>query len=234
MKTFRKTTSAVVLKDMSIFVPEIPTGRVYLYTDIFVGDKGAGLPTSLKNGLVGFKAEKAWIRNNDVNESLVTFQWYNNSWEPLYTEKVGEDNNYIYFKSNTPGFSFFSITEYTGEADENYTEEADENYTEEADENYTEEADENYTEEADENYTEEADENYTEEVDENYTKKANENYTEEVDENCTKKADENCTKKADENYTEEVDENCTKKADENYTQKADENCTREVLKKNIG
>ncbi|OEU43734.1 hypothetical protein BGV40_02470 [Methanosarcina sp. Ant1] len=111
LKTFRKTTtSAVVLKDMSVFVPEIPTGRVYQYTDIFVGDKGAGLPTSLKNGLVGFKVEKAWIRNNDVNESLVTLQWYNNSWEPLYTEKVGEDNNYIYFKSNTPGFSFFSIT----------------------------------------------------------------------------------------------------------------------------
>ena len=97
MKTFRKTTtSAVVLKDMSVFVPEIPTGRVYQYTDIFVGDKGAGLSTSLKNGLVGFKVEKAWIRNNDVKESLVTLQWYNNSWEPLYTEKVGEDNNYIF------------------------------------------------------------------------------------------------------------------------------------------
>jgi PGF-pre-PGF domain-containing protein len=110
--TFRKTiTTAEVLKGISVFVQELPTGRIYQYIDVFVGDKGAGLPTHLKNGLVGFKVEKAWIKDNNVNESLVTLQWYNNSWEPLYTEKVGGDNNYVYFESKTPGFSFFVITE---------------------------------------------------------------------------------------------------------------------------
>jgi PGF-pre-PGF domain-containing protein len=156
IKTFRKTTtSAEVLKDMSVFTPELPAGTIYQYIDILVGDIGAGLPTSLINGFVGFRVEKAWIKDNDVNESMITLQRYNNSWEPLYTDKVGEDNNSIYFQSKTPGFYFFAITEYKGKADENYTEEADENDTEEPDENYTEEADENYTEEADENYTEE-------------------------------------------------------------------------------
>ena len=112
LMTFRKTiTTAEVLKGISVFVQEPPTGRIYQYTDIFVGDKEAGLPTHLKNGLVGFKVEKSWIKDNNVNESLVTLQWYNNSWEPLYTEKVGEDNNYVYFESKTPGFSFFVITE---------------------------------------------------------------------------------------------------------------------------
>ena len=112
LMTFRKTiTTAEVLKGISVFVQELPTGRIYQYTDIFVGDKGAGLPIHLKNGLVGFKVEKAWIKDNNVNESLVTLQWYNNSWEPLSTEKVGEDNNYVYFESKTPGFSFFVITE---------------------------------------------------------------------------------------------------------------------------
>ena len=57
--------------------------------------------------------------DSNVNESLITLQWYNNSWEPLYTEKVGEDNNYAYFKSKTPGFSSFAITEYIGELDKN-------------------------------------------------------------------------------------------------------------------
>jgi PGF-pre-PGF domain-containing protein len=199
IKTFRKTiTTAEVLKDVSVFIPKLPIGRIYQYTNIFVGKKGAGLPTSLKNGLVGFRVEKTWIKDNDVNESMITLQRYNNTWEPLYTEKVGEDNNFIYFQSKTPGFSFFAITEYGGKSDKNnteeylnYTEEPDENYTEEANENYTEEADENYTEEPDENYTEEADENYTE-PDENYTGKADLNYTE---------PDENCTGKADLNYT---------------------------------
>ena len=89
--------------------------------NIWVGSKGGGLPASLKNGIVEFRVEKAWINDNNVNESLVTLQWYNKSWESLYTEKVGEDNNYTYFTSKTPGFSSFAITEYTGEVDENVT-----------------------------------------------------------------------------------------------------------------
>jgi len=122
LMTFRKTiTTAEVFKNASILVPEIPIGRIYQYTDIFVGNKIAGLPSSLKNGLVGFKVEKAWIKDNNFSESLVTLQWYNNSWKPLYTEKVGEGNNYLYFKSKTPGFSFFAITEYTEEVDKKGT-----------------------------------------------------------------------------------------------------------------
>jgi PGF-pre-PGF domain-containing protein len=115
-RTFLKTTTTVEeLKDKSIFVPESPSGRIYKYMNIWVGDRGGGLPTSFENGMVGFKVEKAWIKDNGVNESLVILQWYNKSWKPLYTEKVGEDNNYDYFKSKTPGFSFFAITENTGE-----------------------------------------------------------------------------------------------------------------------
>jgi PGF-pre-PGF domain-containing protein len=113
-KTFKKTTTIVeVLKNKSVFVPELPPGRVYKHVNIWVGDKGAGLPASLENGLVGFKVEKAWIKDNNINQSLVTLQRYDKGWQPLYTEKVKEDNNYAYFKSKTPGFSCFAITEYT-------------------------------------------------------------------------------------------------------------------------
>ena len=119
-RTFLKTTTTVEeFKNKSIFVSKRPLGRIYKHVNVLVGDKGAGLPTSLKNGVVAFKVEKAWINDSNVNESLITLQWYNNSWEPLYTEKVGEDNNYAYFKSKTPGFSSFAITEYIGELDKN-------------------------------------------------------------------------------------------------------------------
>ncbi len=118
MKTFKKTTTITeVLKDRSVFVQEPPTNRIYEYVNIWVGYKGAGHSNSLKNGLVGFKVEKAWIKDNNVNESLITLQWYNKSWVPLNTKKVGEDNNYVYFKSKTPGFSSFAITENTGKVD---------------------------------------------------------------------------------------------------------------------
>ena len=110
-RTFQKTTTTVeMLKNKSKFVPMLPNGRIYKNVNIWVGDKGGGLPTSLKNGLIEFRVEKSWINDSNVNESLITLQWYNKSWEPLPTEKVGEDTNYIYFNSKTPGFSMFAIT----------------------------------------------------------------------------------------------------------------------------
>jgi PGF-pre-PGF domain-containing protein len=113
--TFRKTTTIVeALKDKSVFVPEPPTGTIYKYVDIWVGDKGAGLPTSLRNGFVGFKVEKTWIKNNNANESMINLQRYDQGWQPFYTEKVGEDDNYIYYRAVAPGFSCFAITEYSG------------------------------------------------------------------------------------------------------------------------
>jgi len=122
LRTFQKTTTVVEeLKNKSIFVSKNPVGRIYKYVNIWVGNKGAGLPTSLKNGIVAFKVEKSWINNSNVNESLITLQWYNNSWETLYTEKVGGDDNYAYFESKTPGFSLFAITEYKVELDKNGT-----------------------------------------------------------------------------------------------------------------
>src|SRR5665647_1561561 len=120
--TFRKTTTiAEVLKNKSIFVPELPTGRIYKHFNIWVGDKGAGLPTSLRNGFIGFRVDRTWIKDNNVNESLITLQWYEKGWQPLHTEKIREDNNYVYFKAEVSGFSCFAITEYTGNKAVSYT-----------------------------------------------------------------------------------------------------------------
>ncbi len=38
-----------------------------------------------------------------------------NNWQSLNTEKVREDENYVYFKAETPGYSSFAITEYAGQ-----------------------------------------------------------------------------------------------------------------------
>lgn len=113
-RTFRKTTTIVeVLKDKSSLVSSAPAGKIYEYVNIWVGEQGGGLPTSIKNGVVGFRIEKAWIKNNNVDEAFITLQWYNKEWQPLYTEKTGEDQDYVYFIASTPGYSSFAITEYT-------------------------------------------------------------------------------------------------------------------------
>lgn len=115
-KTFRKTTTTVeMLKKRSTLVPVSAPGKIYGNINIWVGNEGAGLPTSLKNGLVGFKVDKAWINNEKVDASLITLLRHDHGWQPLVTEKVGEDENYYYFEAKTPGYSSFAITEYTGE-----------------------------------------------------------------------------------------------------------------------
>jgi PGF-pre-PGF domain-containing protein/uncharacterized repeat protein (TIGR01451 family) len=122
LRTFQRTTTTIEeLNNRSTFVPERPSGVIYKYMNIWVGDKLGGLPESIANGLIGFRVEKSWINDNNVNESLVTLQWYNKSWEPLYTKKVGEDDNYSYFNSTVPGYSFFAITEYTEKTDKDGT-----------------------------------------------------------------------------------------------------------------
>jgi PGF-pre-PGF domain-containing protein len=115
-KTSKKTTATVeVLKGKSIFAKKNPPGRVYKQVNIWVGDKGAGLPDSLKNGYAGFKVDKEWIKNSSVEESNIALLWYDGKWKPLSTEKTGEDENYVYFRAKISGYSCFAISEYTGE-----------------------------------------------------------------------------------------------------------------------
>ncbi|WP_052728876.1 CARDB domain-containing protein [Methanosarcina barkeri] len=111
IKTLKRTiTTAEVLKDKSVFVSEVPPGNIYKYVNIWVGNYGTGVANYCENGVIEFKVEKPWFEENNINQSQITLQWYNESWEPLNTEKVKEDTNYVYFKSKTPGFSCFAIT----------------------------------------------------------------------------------------------------------------------------
>ena len=118
-RTFKKTTTIVeVLKEKSVFASKLPPGRIYKNLNIWVGDKGAGLPDYLDNAYIEFRVEKSWIEKKGINDSLITLLHYDKKWNPLETEKMGENEQYIYFKAKTPGFSPFAITEYTGEEEE--------------------------------------------------------------------------------------------------------------------
>ena len=115
-RTFKKTTTSVeVLKNKSTLVKTLPSGRVYKHVNIWVGEGGAGKSEALENGVVGFKVEKAWIKNNRGNEENITLQWYDKEWKALEAQKTGEDKDYVYFKAKTPAYSSFAITESTGQ-----------------------------------------------------------------------------------------------------------------------
>ncbi|MFC1697707.1 S8 family serine peptidase [Nanoarchaeota archaeon] len=61
------------------------------------------------NAEIGFKVEKSWFNNHDV-ESVKLMRYHGEEWVDLFTVKASEDDTYIYFKSITPGFSYFAIT----------------------------------------------------------------------------------------------------------------------------
>ncbi|MDW5549932.1 PGF-pre-PGF domain-containing protein [Methanosarcina sp.] len=111
-KTLGKTTTIVeMLKDKSTLVSELPSGEVYRSLNIWVGNGGIATSKNIENPVVCFKVEKSWIRDKNVDQSSIILNMYNDTkWDPLSTSLSGEDDMYLYFTAETPGFSSFVIT----------------------------------------------------------------------------------------------------------------------------
>ena len=60
IKTLKKTITTVeMLKDKSVFVSGVPSGKIYKYVNIWVGNYGAGVANYCENGVIEFKVEKS-------------------------------------------------------------------------------------------------------------------------------------------------------------------------------
>ncbi|WP_292387773.1 PGF-pre-PGF domain-containing protein [Methanosarcina sp. UBA5] len=111
-KTVGKTTTIVeMLKNKSTLTPDAPEGEVYDYLNIWVGNGGYGTDKNIENAIVCFKVEKSWIRNKGIDQASITLNRYNEKkWNKLPATLFREDNKYIYFTAEPPGFSPFAIT----------------------------------------------------------------------------------------------------------------------------
>jgi len=111
-KTAGKTTTIVEeLKGKSSLTPAEPEGEIYKYLNIWVGNGGFANSNNIKDAVVGFKVSKEWIDENYININTITLQHFNGEqWNSLETQKVGENDKYIYFEAETPSFSPFAIT----------------------------------------------------------------------------------------------------------------------------
>ncbi len=117
-KTVGKTTTIIeMLKSKSTLTPETPEGEVYNYLNIWVGNGGYGSDEdNLENGIICFKVEKDWIKDKEIDKSSIILNRYSDKkWNELPTAFVKEDNSYLYFTAETPGFSPFAITARTAE-----------------------------------------------------------------------------------------------------------------------
>ena len=109
-RTLGKITTIVeMLKGKSAIVSELPEGKVYKNMNIWVGNKETASPKNIENTVVGFKVEKSWVAGGVDESSIALYRYSDKAWGELVTRKVGEDDKYLYFEAETPGFSPFSI-----------------------------------------------------------------------------------------------------------------------------
>jgi len=105
------TTIAEQLKNKSTLVSGLPSDEVYKFFNLWVGNSGFATSSNIENPVIGFKVEKAWLQDENIDQSSITLNRYSNkAWEQLPVSLSGEDGRYLYFTAETPGFSPFAIT----------------------------------------------------------------------------------------------------------------------------
>ncbi|MEZ5335433.1 MAG: DUF5018 domain-containing protein [Methanolobus sp.] len=99
------TVTIEILKDKSSFADSLPEGDTYRNINIWVGKAGYATEENIENPVVGFRVPVSWIDENNIDSDSIVLERYDDGWEKLSTVQTGSDDEYIYFESETPGFS---------------------------------------------------------------------------------------------------------------------------------
>ena len=113
-KTVGKTTTIVEeLKNKSSLVSELPEGIIYKSFNIWVGNSGYGTSKNIESSSVNFKVNTSWVEENDINKSSIILNRYDDEkkeWVELPVNLKGEDDQFLHFTADVPGYSSFAIT----------------------------------------------------------------------------------------------------------------------------
>ncbi|MBC8501058.1 MAG: PGF-pre-PGF domain-containing protein [Nanoarchaeota archaeon] len=83
-------------------------GKVYKYLEI---EKENFENSDIESVTISFRVGKSWLSANELASDEVALFRYASGWEELTTAVDREDDNNIYYKATTPGFSTFAIGE---------------------------------------------------------------------------------------------------------------------------
>ncbi|WP_305891097.1 PGF-pre-PGF domain-containing protein [Methanolobus chelungpuianus] len=98
-----------VLSDKPEGIPN-PPGNSYQLMSIDVGSQGTISIHNADNILILFKVNRQWIEENNIDVSTIRMtRFHEGQWNNLPTYKEREEDDYIYFYSETPGFSIFEV-----------------------------------------------------------------------------------------------------------------------------
>ncbi|VVB54521.1 Immunoglobulin domain protein [uncultured archaeon] len=104
------TASIEGLKNTSTLVKVSPEGLVYRNANIWVGTAGFASPKNIKEALIKFRIDNAWMSTNGVSASdIVLMKWDGKSWIKLETKVLSKDDTNSYFEGKTNAFSEFAI-----------------------------------------------------------------------------------------------------------------------------
>lgn len=59
---------------------------------------------------IGFKVSKTWLKKNEIQENSIKLMRLNGDWHELPTELKDETGTFLYFESESPGFSIFALS----------------------------------------------------------------------------------------------------------------------------
>ncbi|MFZ3077308.1 MAG: PGF-pre-PGF domain-containing protein [Candidatus Aenigmatarchaeota archaeon] len=99
------TNAKVEMRAASAPSTQKPEGEVFQYFSIEKTNVSLG-----NNTVIEFFADKKWVSDGGINVSTVALNRLSGNWTKLPTSKTGEDSEKFYFRSDTPGFSYFAIT----------------------------------------------------------------------------------------------------------------------------
>ncbi|NOQ47889.1 MAG: PGF-pre-PGF domain-containing protein [Methanococcoides sp.] len=101
-----------VLKQTSELVKETPEGTVYKNLNIWVGYEGFSIPKNIKDAILEFNVNTAWLEENNIEPHRVFMKHYNSEtdkWENVPTTYIETRDGIAYYQAEPDSFSPFAI-----------------------------------------------------------------------------------------------------------------------------
>ena len=106
-----------LLRNTSTLVKNPAPGKVYKNLNLWVGSSGFAVPRNIKEAVIMFRVENAWITSGGFKDSdIVLLRWDGAQWISLETLPGTNDGKFTYFDAKTNAFSPFAISSMKGEA----------------------------------------------------------------------------------------------------------------------
>jgi PGF-pre-PGF domain-containing protein len=66
--------------------------------------------SAIGSAVIKFRVEKKWLSENGLDKSTVALERYVTKWVKLATKLLSEDDDFVYYEAESPGFSYFAVT----------------------------------------------------------------------------------------------------------------------------